>query len=61
MHLPFDPRDEAHRLLDEARRRLPERLPTRQGLSAFEDVPCARIPVWGSSTTRGNHPSADRD
>ena len=56
MRLPFDPRDEAHRLLDEARQRLPERLPTRQGLTAFDDVPCARIPVWGP-----REPHADQE
>lgn len=46
MRLPFDPRNEARHLLEEARLRLPQRAPTRQGLDAFDDAPCARIPVW---------------
>jgi len=57
MRLPVDPRSEAHRLLDEARQRLPQRLPTRQGLDAFDDVPCARIPVWRPREAPSNEQS----
>lgn len=52
MRLPFDPRDEARRLLEEARLRLPERSSSHDGLQAFDDVPCARIPVWRSREAR---------
>ena len=50
MRLPFDPRAEARRLADAARARLPVDVhstrPVGDGLEAFDDVPCARIPVW---------------
>lgn len=50
MRLPLDPRDEARRLAEAARERLPapfgRREPVGEGLDAFDDVPCARIPVW---------------
>ena len=50
MRLPIDPRREARRLADAARERLPAtvrpRPPVPDGLAAFDDVPCARIPVW---------------
>jgi hypothetical protein len=54
MRLPGDPRDEARRLIDEARLRFRERPSARQGLQAFDDVPCARIPVWRSREARAD-------
>ena len=52
MHLPIDPRAEARRLAEAARLRLPVAVrpapPLPDGLAAFDDVPCASIPVWRS-------------
>jgi hypothetical protein len=52
MRLPADPRAEARRLLELARAQLPKRTPVGRGLDAFDEVPCARIPVWGARETR---------
>ena len=50
MRLPYDAIARARALIGQAAERLPVTVvakpPVGTGLTAFEDVPCARIPVW---------------
>jgi hypothetical protein len=60
MRLPLDPREEARRLAAAARERLPVTVrpagPVGDGLAAFDDAPCARIPVWRPAAPSAQEP-----